>query len=227
MKKTLWAGLAVGVMMLGTAGITSATTIIDNSTSGYYNSSIGTVLDLTNPVGTTYLFPGAGSTPNDPTFNPVPNAPDLSNASTILGAWLTNPANLNLDTNWSFSPIPGSWTVNHETAIVYIINAGTNGLVNVVAQFGVDNGIFAWLDGTFLNGWLAPGGAIPNEYQTNIGSLSAGSHYLQILREDHGGSTGYDIKVTGDAAPVPEPATMLLMGTGIAGLIAARRKKKA
>jgi hypothetical protein len=31
----------------------------------------------------------------------------------------------------------------------------------------------------------------------------------------------------GSTAPVPEPATMLLMGTGIAGLIAARRKKKA
>lgn len=212
-------------MMLGTAGITSATTIIDNSTSGYYNSSIGKTLDSTNPAMGTFLFPGAGSTPTDPIFNPVPFEPDLSSASAILGDWLTDPTNLN--TNWSFSPIPRSWAVNDETAIVYIINAGTNGLVNVVAQFGVDNGIFAWLDGTFLNGWLAPGGAVPNEYQTNIGSLSAGSHYLQILREDHGGGTGYDIKVTGDAAPVPEPATMLLVGTGIAGLIAARRKKKA
>ena len=227
MKKKLLAGLITGVFLFGMVGMVNADTIINNSTCGYYNSSIGTLLDFTNPYGGTYLFPGANSNPSDPTLEPVPFEPDLSSASTSLGNWLTDPTNLN--SNWSSSPqsIPATWTVNTETAIIYEIDAGTNGLDNVEAQFGVDNGIFVWLDGTFLNGWLAPGSAYDNEYQASIGSLMPGSHYLQILREDHGVATGYRINVTGDAgAPVPEPATMLLFGTGLAGLVGTKLKRK-
>ena len=222
MKRNLIAGLLSGILMMALTGMASATSIINNSTMGYYNSSIGLSLDKTNPVGNTFMFPGTnysvpygstGYTGGDPTLN-ILSAPNLSTASK-LGNWLTDPSNLNKDSNWSFMSIPSSWKVNDETAVVYKIDAGTTGLKNVLAQFGVDNGIFAWLDGSFLHGWLAPGGVGAYEYTQNIGSLSAGNHYLQILREDHGGSDGYVVNVTGDAAPVPEPGTMVLLGFGM------------
>ncbi len=233
MKKILLAGLATGILALSVAGLASAGTIIDGSTQGFYNEAIGTSLNWTNPTPdpadntrTSWLFPGdyqhGGG---DPTFNPVPFAPDLSTASLALGDWLNSPTTLNL--NWSFSSIPSTWTINDETAIIYKINAGSTGLDNVILNLGVDNGIFVWFDGMFEEGWLAPGGSTLGEYSLDFGSLTAGDHFLQILREDHGGGTGFNISMTGDIAPVPEPATMLLLGTGLAGLASARRKKKA
>ena len=79
------------------------------------------------------------------------------------------------------------------------------------------------MDGVFINGWLAPGGAIEWEYQISIAYLSPGDHYLQLLREDHGASDGYTINATG---VVPEPTSMLLFGLGLLGLAGLRRKLK-
>jgi hypothetical protein len=39
-------------------------------------------------------------------------------------------------------------------------------------------------------------------------------------------TTNLEVSIASNSAPIPEPATMLLMGTGIVGLIGARRKKK-
>lgn len=53
---------------------------------------------------------------------------------------------------------------------------------------------------------------------------SAGSYALQILREDHGGATGYDILA--DAVRVPEPASLSLLGMGLLSLGMIRRRRK-
>ncbi|MFZ5761024.1 MAG: PEP-CTERM sorting domain-containing protein [Thermodesulfobacteriota bacterium] len=56
--------------------------------------------------------------------------------------------------------------------------------------------------------------------------LASGSNVIQVLAGDHGGATFFDLKLTGEVAPVPEPATMLLLGTGLAGLAGVARKRK-
>lgn len=199
-----------------------AVTLVTTSDPGFYNDSIGTSLNGTNGGDTpTGMFPIL----NDSTVS-FPTAPDLSTASSALGNWLTDPGNLNA--NWSAeASIPNSWTPGHEVAIIYEFN--TLGATNVQASFGVDNGIFVWLDGNYEFGARAGGGPVAGEYTVNLGDLAAGTHYLQLLLEDHGGSNGYIVEITADefipAPEVPEPGTLAVLGIGLIGLAYARRRR--
>ncbi|QRN93243.1 hypothetical protein JRI60_29055 [Archangium violaceum] len=180
------------------------TVLVNGSTPAYYNAALGTALDGTQPQ-----FPLANGASGDPVINPAAE-PNLSAVGSILGNWLSaNP--LPLNPYWSApTVIPATWAVNTETAIVYTIDAGLTGMHDVVARFGVDNGVFVWLDGSYKFGALAPGSASTWEYTLPLGNLSPGRHYLQVLREDHGGGTGYYVEVKG----VADEATRCELNSG-------------
>lgn len=187
-----------------------------SATQGFYNNSLG---DLGTPSGNLPWFPAPGTFggTQDQVFT---SAPDLSGAAAALGDWLNDPANLN--SNWTGpQAIPTAWTVNTEVAIIYAIDAGP-GLVDISASFdGIDNGIHIWVDGTWKFGARDPEGR--GWSGIDLGSVGAGTHYIQILLEDSGGSTVYlNPNVSATVVPAPAAAWLLLTALGTAGRRARR-----
>ena len=208
----------IAALALPTAS--NAVVLVETSDPGFYNNSLGTILNNTNGGNTsTGYFP----TSNDANVD-FPLAPDLSVADAILGDWLTDP--LNLNSNWDYlENIPNMWDIGTEVAVMYQFD--TQEATNVVASFGVDNGIFVWLDGEYLGGARRAGTVIPGEHTFDVGDLDAGTHFLQIILEDHGTTNGYDVLITADTfiPAVPVPAAVWLFGSGLLGLIGLARLK--
>ncbi len=163
--------------------------LVNNATPGYYNAGLGTLLN-----GSSLAFPVSNDTARDFVV-----APDLSLAEPVLGGWLQAPPSLAAP-YWSAAPqaIPATWVVGKETAIVYPLQVPAPGYADIRLVFGIDNGLFVWLDGQFLGGFLRSGAAYPGEHVFTAPALGPGLHHLQVLRENHGGSTGYHVNVTAE-----------------------------
>jgi hypothetical protein len=82
-----------------------------------------------------------------------------------------------------------------------------------------------WWDGRFSSGLYAGGEAYSNRYTdlTHLTNPSTSYRMLDDLGSDLGFQTWID---TEGAPPIPEPATLLLLGGGLIGLSAGRRRAR-
>lgn len=222
MKNKL-AGLAIGVMMLGTSGVASAA-LITYTDSLSYDTAVGstTLIDFetqgTDGQVTNY---GGSLTVGDVTFT------EADNRLYVLGSGLYN-------TFGSTHYLNHNGFSNDPVVINFASSVSAVGMdLGWLSNWGTGPG--SSMNFVFSNGETYTANVVGPLYAnptTSLGFVGFKSDiaFSSISIYDPSASVMIDnfkYALSPSPAPVPEPATMILFGTGLAGLVAARRRKKA
>jgi hypothetical protein len=205
MKKKLSTGILAGLLLMGTISIAEATpTPLINAESDWNYATISS--DLWTIWSTDFGY----------------NTFDWDNAN-----WKTGKAafgNENTYGNVTLKPYKTYWEAGTDLALQKTITIDGNLLGTMNLKVAVDNGFILFVNGEKVAKENAEYFTKYWEYDINIASsyFHPGENTISVFAEDHGGLTYFDMQL----APVPEPATMLLFGTGLASLVGAGLKRR-
>lgn len=134
--------------------------------------------------------------------------------------------------NAAFGNIAGStyWPANTDLALQKSFSFSGTLNDNLILNVASDNGFIIFINGTKVANINEEGYTSYWEYTLSVPSalIINGINTVSVFAEDHGGYTFFDMQLTGDYTPssVPEPSILAFIGIGIAGLVAANKKKQ-
>lgn len=197
MKKKLFAGLVIGVLLLGLTSFAQALLI---TPTGYGSSP------------TNWIFTGSGQ-------NEWQGLPGSTTSTSKILTYITDTLNIALGTEQYKQDVgaasdTGALKDNYST----VYNNDNSG-ATITYSTGA----------SFVPGYLLvkDGNHDPIWYLFNLSNIWEGKEQLVLSSFWTGdGEISHVALYGGSSNPVPEPATLLLFGTGIAGLAAVGRRKR-
>lgn len=165
--------------------------------------------------------------------------PTFSSEVSVIDHWDGSGATGNFSNNFAF---PGGLTSNFGVNVIGFFNVVTAGTYTFRSY--ADDGVQLKIDGNVL---FTDSGYHPQQYFSGSTYLTAGSHAIDFIYfEWYGGATvelavktgnapylllgsagSLQTSVTAPANDVPEPGTLSLLGVGLLGALAARRRTRA